>query len=185
MKTVSRAILKVSLLLAVVAGILLLAGCDQLGTVATPGGTITVDVSGGFDTTKLQVVVVLDTNAAIRNGGERVYTFPVSGYADEYGNIYHIMSFSCPDVPEGDYFFYAYLDFAGDGAFSPDLSWENDRWLFSPGQPGYVIDISTEPYATIRYPAGARDYSIEPTPNYFVTDRFAAQLDIYLSEAAR
>jgi hypothetical protein len=176
MRKTPRMILKVLAAIAAAAGIFLLVGCDALGTIATPGGTLAVSVDSSYDTSSLQVVVVFDTNTSVGDGDELAYSFPLSAYVSGFGSISHTMSFSCPEVPEGDYFVYAWLDFDADGEYDPfddEASWLYDDQRFS----DYSIDTSGVPY-TIVY---GGPYTNDPVPNYFVTDRFAAQLEIFLS----
>jgi hypothetical protein len=176
MRRTPRMVITVLAAVAAAAGVFLLAGCGAPGTIATPGGTLAVSVDSSYDTSSLQVVVVFDTNTSIGDGDELTYAFPLSTYADDFGSIYHTMSFSCPEVPEGDYFVYAWLDFDADGEYDPfdgEAGWLYDDVRYS----NYYIDTSGVPY-TILY---AGSYSIDPVPNYFVTDRFAAPLEIFLS----
>lgn len=175
MKMASRHILRVIIALATAAGIFLLAGCDELGTIATPGGTLSVSVDSSYPTTSLQAVVAFDTDRILGNGNEELFVFPLWDYADDFGQVYHTMSFSCPEVPEGDYFVYAWLDLDANQEYDPfdgEPIWLYDDQRFS----NYVIDTFVTPHEIVY----GRGYSGDPVPNYFVTDRFAAQMEIVL-----
>jgi hypothetical protein len=170
----SRHLLRILTAVVAAAGIFVLAGCE-LGTIATPGGTLSVSVDSSYDVSSLQAVVVFDTDRFIGNGNEELFTFPLSGHADDFGGIYHTMSFSCPEVPEGDYFVYAWLDFDADAEY--DLLEDAWSWLYDELRyNSYYIDTFSTPYEIVY----GRGYSGDPVPNYFVTDRFAAPMEIAL-----
>jgi hypothetical protein len=174
MRTTSRHLLRILTALVAAAGIFLLAGCE-LGTIATPGGTLSVSVDSSYDVSSLQAVVVFDTDRFIGNGNEAAFAFPLSEYADDFGGIYHTMSFSCPEVPEGDYFVYAWLDFDADEEYDPfddETGWLYDESRFN----SYHIDAFVTPHEIVY----GRGYTGDPAANYFVTDRFAAPMEIAL-----
>lgn len=162
--------------LLIAAAVLAFTGCPGMFAIS-PGGTFTVDFYDPdvVDLSNLQVVVVFDPNDILDDGIDYTYTFPVGQYEFWPGEVRVIRSFECPDVPVGDYFVYAFLDYDGDGVFEPESENEVSRTF---GDGYYYIDSSDTPYMIAApYPS--------PDPNYTVTSTYAAPLEFTLSYDTR
>jgi hypothetical protein len=162
--------------LVIVLAVLVFTGCPGVFMIS-PGGTFTLACFYfAGDMSKLQIVVVFDPNNVFDDGIDYTYTFPVGDYEfpEGSGDVQVTHSFECPDVPSGDYFVYAFLDYDGDTYYEPADA-QNDSWVYG-DTPLYQIDASGTPYMIT---------SPNPSPNYTVSDTYAAplQFDFYYDDS--
>jgi hypothetical protein len=156
--------------LVIVLAVLAFTGCPGMFAIS-PGGTFTVECYSYGDMSQAQVVVVFDQDDDIDVVTEYTYRFPVDQYENTSGDVLVTQSFECTDVPVGDYFVYAFLDFDGDSVYEP-IPFEDDSWTY--GEPNYYIDDSSHPYLI-----GGK-YDPPLIPNYSVSSTYAAPLEFTL-----
>ena len=115
------------LLMAVLAAVLGLTGCDLFSDVELPGavpsGFAYLDFSNIADfSADSRLWIAFDPDRNVCDGDEHTLSLPLGAYLVEttYFDIYVVLPWSAPEVPEGSYYVYCWIDTTADGVMDSD-----------------------------------------------------------------
>lgn len=137
--------------------ILLMAACglggpDSPGFLSEyPGGIINLDLYyAGTETTNL--IIAFDEDTSITSGNELLVVLPVGQFLqyDEFDSpfIYQSFTWYAPDIPQGAYYVYAWLDFDGEGDLDAVWEEEDSVTIYSPNDDFSFDNVNYEILST-------------------------------------